>query len=64
MRVEAIVGTDGTVGDVRVVESLDQVYGLDEQAVAAVKEWRFEAGTLNGEPVPVQVTLMLEFRLH
>ncbi len=64
VRVEAIVGTDGTVGDVRVVESLDQVYGLDEQAVAAVKEWRFEAGTLNGEPVPVQVTLMLEFRLH
>jgi hypothetical protein len=35
--------------------------GLDEQAVAAAAEWRFEPGRLANTPVDVLVTVMLDF---
>jgi TonB family protein len=46
VRVHAIVATDGTVHDARVVESLDP--SLDEQALKTVSLWRFSPGTRNG----------------
>jgi TonB family protein len=49
---EAVVRSDGAVGDVRVVKSLDAKYGLDEQAVKAAGQWLFEPGTRDGKPVP------------
>lgn len=61
---ECIVLTDGTVGEVRVRRSLDSVFGLDEQAVAAAKQWRFKPGLLSGQPVPVAVTIELTFTLR
>ena len=62
---EIVVLPDGTVGNVRLVKSLDQnLYGLDEQAVAAAKQWKFKPGLLNGKPVAVIVGMSLEFRLH
>ncbi len=61
--VAAVVKADGTVGDVRVTKSLDQKYGLDEQAVKAVKQWQFEPGKKDGKPVPVEVTIELTFTL-
>jgi TonB family protein len=64
VKVEAVVAADGTVDRVRVVESLDKVYGLDEAALAAAKRWTFEPGTLNGQPVPVLVNMTMEFRLR
>jgi hypothetical protein len=36
--VEAVVQTDGTVGEVRVVRSLDKTHGMDEEAVRTVKQ--------------------------
>lgn len=62
--IEAVIQADGTVGDTRIVQSLDKTYGLDEAALAAVKEWTFEPGTLDRKPVPVLVTVTTEFRLH
>src|SRR5262249_44203411 len=56
---EAVVNTDGTVGNVRVVRSLDKAYGLDEQAIMAAKQWRFAPGTKSGEPVPVMISIEL-----
>ena len=64
VEVEAVVGTDGTVSRARVTKSLDKQLGLDESALEAVRSWVFEPGRLNGQPVPVVVTLMLEFRVH
>jgi TonB family protein len=60
---ECVVQTDGTVGDVRVIRSLDTTYGLDQEAIKAAKQWKFVPGTRNGEPVPVIVTIELTFTL-
>jgi len=52
---------DGSVGDVKVTESLDSE--LDEQAVLAVKEWKFRPGTKDDKPVDVEVQIELTFTL-
>lgn len=62
--VECVVQIDGTVGDVKVVRSLDPVFGLDAEAVKAARQWRFIPGTLKGEPVPVLITIELTFTLR
>jgi TonB family protein len=59
-----VVLADGTVGDVTVTKSLDAEYGLDDRAVAAVRQWRFTPGTINGVPTKMHVTINLEFKLH
>jgi TonB family protein len=48
---------------VKVTESLDTVYGLDAEAVKAVKQWLFTPGTKNGKPVPVKVDIEMTFTL-
>jgi protein TonB len=62
--VEAVVDTDGKVDRVRIKESLDKDYGLDQAAVEAAGQWEFEPGTFEGKPAPVLITFTLEFRLH
>lgn len=61
---ECVVLPDGTVGEVRVVRSLDSTFGLDQEAVKAAKQWRFAPGTRFGEPVPVLITIELTFTLR
>jgi periplasmic protein TonB len=61
---ECVVLPDGTVGDVRVIRSLDSTFGLDQEAVKAAKQWRFMPGTRFGEPVPVLITIELTFTLR
>ena len=61
---DVIVLPDGTVGDVTVSKSLDTVFGLDSQAVAAARQWLFAPGIRLGEPVAVLVTLELFFNLR
>ena len=60
---EAIVTSNGRTSRIRVVGSLDPG-GLDEQAVAAVAQWRFEPGRLAGTAVDVIVTIRLDFAIH
>jgi protein TonB len=60
---DAVVKADGSVGDVTVVRSLDAEYGLDEEAVKAVRMWEFKPGTLEGKPVAVLITIELNFTL-
>jgi TonB family protein len=52
---ELVVNRAGRAENVRVVMPLDP--GLDEQAIAAARQWRFEPGRLAGTPVDVVVTL-------
>lgn len=65
VEIEAVVMPDGTVGQVQVVKSLDAIHGLDNEAIAAAKQWLFRPGRLksDGRPVPVIVTIIIEFRL-
>jgi periplasmic protein TonB len=64
VRLEGVVLADGTVGDVRVIRSLDPVFGLDEEAIKAAKQFRFAPGTRFGEPVAVLVSFEIEFTLR
>jgi TonB family protein len=61
---ECIVRSDGSVGDVQVVRSLDSTFGLDSEAIKAARKWRFAPGVRMGEPVPVVVTIELTFTLR
>src|SRR6185295_17574223 len=45
---EVVVLADGKVGDVKVSKSLDPTYGLDQQAVKAMKQWLFKPGMKDG----------------
>jgi protein TonB len=58
-----VVKADGSVGAVDVKESLDSVYGLDENAVTAMKQWTFKPGTREGKPVAVRVDVKMKFTL-
>jgi periplasmic protein TonB len=58
-----VVKEDGTVGDVEVTRSLDKKFGLDEQAVIAMKKWRFKPGARDGKPVAVRVDVEMTFAL-
>jgi protein TonB len=60
---ECVVLADGTVGNVDVIRSLDSMFGLDRQAVAAAKQWRFTAGKKDGKAVAVAVQLEMRFTL-
>ncbi len=64
VELECVVLPDGSVGDVRVTHSLDPVFGLDEEAIKAVKQWRFAPGTRLGQPVAVLVGIELTFTLR
>jgi periplasmic protein TonB len=57
-----VVGKDGHTYDIRVAQSLGM--GLDEQAMDAVRKWRFRPATLNGQPVATQIAVQVEFHLY
>jgi TonB family protein len=59
---EIVVRRDGTVSDPRIVQRLGG--GLDERAVQAVRQWRFEPARRLGAPVDVIVEVSVEFRLR
>lgn len=39
-------------------------FGLDQEAIAAAKRWRFKPGMMNGRPVPVAISIELTFTLR
>jgi len=61
---ECIVDADGSVSDVHIINSLDTSYGLDEQAVNAVRQWRFDPARQFGAPVSSIVTIDVAFTLR
>jgi TonB family protein len=56
-----IVDEDGKPRDPKVLRSLG--LGLDEQAIAAVNNWKFQPGAKDGQPVPVQAQIEVNFRM-
>jgi TonB family protein len=61
---EAVVLADGTVGRVEVTRSLDPVFGLDQEAIKAARQWRFVPGMRQGQPVAVIVGIAMTFTLR
>jgi TonB family protein len=57
---ECVIGTDGSVRSVKVLRS---VPALDEAALEAARQWRYEPTTLRGRKVPVIMTVTINFRL-
>ena len=53
-----------TSGNCDVVRSLDGVFGLDQEAIKAAKQWRFSPGMKQGVAVPVLVTISMGFTLR
>jgi TonB family protein len=42
----------------------DSLQALDQAAVDAVKQWRFTPTRLNGVPIPIVMTVTVQFRLQ
>lgn len=59
--IEATIGRDGTVIDARVLRSVPL---LDRAALDAVRQWRFTPTLLNGSPVPIYLTVTVNFTLR
>ncbi|HMD33931.1 MAG TPA: energy transducer TonB [Vicinamibacterales bacterium] len=59
---EIVVRSDGSIGDVRVLQGLGG--GLNERAAEAVRQWRFEPAQRLGKPVDVFVEVAVEFKLR
>jgi TonB family protein len=59
---EMIVGADGRPTQIRVVGSLGM--GLDEKAIEAVRNWKFEPGKKDGHPVATDIAVEVEFHLY
>ena len=59
---EIVVRRDGTVGEVTVLQGRGA--GLDQRAIAAVRQWRFSPARRRGEPVDVLVEVAVEFTLR
>jgi protein TonB len=57
-----VVGPDGRTHDIQVVRSLGM--GLDEKAIEAVRQWKFEPARRNNSPVAVQINVEVNFRLY
>lgn len=64
VELEAVIGPDGKVTEVRVTRSLDKVFGLDEQARKAVFATPFIPCKRQGQPVACLVIFELQFTLR
>lgn len=58
----AIVRKDGTIEILKVIRGLG--LGLDENAISALKQWRFRPGMRNGVPVDVALNIEVNFSLR
>jgi TonB family protein len=59
--IEALIGLDGNIENARVLRSIPM---LDDAALTAVSQWRFTSTELNGAPVPVIMTVTVNFTLQ
>jgi protein TonB len=59
---EIVVRRDGSVSDVKLLSGLSG--GLNERAIAAVRQWRFSPATRLGQAVDVVVEVAVEFKLR
>lgn len=61
---EVVVMADGRPGDIKVARSLDRTFGLDDEAMKAMRLWRFRPGMRQGAAVPTIIVVEMEFSLR
>jgi TonB family protein len=64
VKLSCVVLADGSVGEVTMIESLDRVFGLDEEALRVARVWRFKPGMKDGRPVPVRTEIEMTFAIR
>jgi TonB family protein len=57
---DLVIDTEGEVIETHVIRSIP---GLDEAAIIAARQWRYEPVTVDGEPVSVRLTVPITFAL-
>ena len=57
-----VIGADGKPGEIAVGRPIG--FGLDENAVAAIRKANFEPAIKDGKPVPVLLDLVVQFRIY
>ena len=57
----AVIRPDGTVTDIKVLNSLDD--RLDSSAMRALSRWHFRPGTKNGEAIALEAVVQIPFRM-
>ena len=60
--VQTEIHPDGRAHNTRVLRSLDP--GLDRNAMDAISQWQFEPGKKDGQPVAVQATIEVNYKLN
>lgn len=61
--IEAVVMTDGSVADPKLIRGLPDEE-LNQRALDAIVKWTFKPGMKDGEPVPVIALFTVTFRIH
>jgi protein TonB len=59
--VDALIDTNGRVSAMRVVSG---PVLLHQAAMDALRQWKYQAATLDGKPVPMHLTVTIQFRLQ
>lgn len=59
---QAVIGTDGTPEEISVARPIG--FGLDENAVEAIRKAKFEPAMKDGKPVSVFLDLVVQFRIY
>jgi TonB family protein len=57
---DVLLSAEGQASQVTILRGAP--FGLNEEAISAVRRWRFKPATLNGKPVPVKVTVEIGMR--
>jgi TonB family protein len=61
VKIDALIGADGRVSSMKVISGPAL---LHQAAVDAVRQWKYRAATLNGQQVPMHLTVTVQFRLQ
>ncbi len=61
VKIDALIGADGRVSATHVIAGPAL---LHQAAVDAVRQWKYRAATLNGQQVPMHLTVTVQFRLQ
>jgi TonB family protein len=58
----AVIRRDGTVDSIQLVHGIDEQ--LDENAMQALSQWKFQPATRQGTPVELEAIVHIPFRLR